>query len=215
MKIEKKIVDILDRFTKLTSELSLRQKQYTFYRDKLLTFDRHVKWQRLGEVAKIKHGKDWKNLKKGNIPVYGSGGIINYVDTYSYNQPTVLIPRKGTITNIFYVDIPFWNVDTIYYTVINDKKIKPKFFYYFMKKVDLISLDTGSSRPSLTQKILNSIKIPILPLAEQNRIVGILDKFDALANSITQGLPKEIKLRKQQYQYYLNALLDFPKPTKD
>ncbi|MGO2234201.1 MAG: restriction endonuclease subunit S [Marinomonas sp.] len=84
----------------------------------------------LEKIAKIKHGKDWKKLASGDIPVYGSGGIMGYVDTYSYDKPTVLIPRKGTITNLFYVDSVFWNVDTIYYTEIDETKILPKYLYY-------------------------------------------------------------------------------------
>ena len=86
-----------------------------------------VEWQSLEKIAKIKHGKDWKKLNAGNVPVYGSGGIMGYVDTYSYDKPTVLIPRKGSITNIFYVDTPFWNVDTTYYTEINTSKVIPKY----------------------------------------------------------------------------------------
>ncbi|ECI9603685.1 restriction endonuclease subunit S, partial [Salmonella enterica] len=58
-----------------------------------------VEWTELGEIAKIKHGKDWKNLDSGAVPVYGSGGVMGYVNKYSYDKPTVLIPRKGTITN--------------------------------------------------------------------------------------------------------------------
>src|SRR5690554_2324872 len=122
-----------------------------------------VEWKNLGEIAKIKNGKDWKKLKEGDIPVYGSGGVMGYVNTYVYNNPTVLIPRKGSITNIFYVETPFWNVDTIYYTDIKSDIINPKFFYYFMKTLDLMKLDTGSGRPSLTQAILNQILIPIPP----------------------------------------------------
>lgn len=165
----------------------------------------------MGEVAKIKNGKDWKILNSGSIPVYGSGGIMTYVDKYAYDKPTVLIPRKGTITNLFYLEEPFWNVDTIYYTEIDDKRIIPKFFYYFLKTIDFDKLDTGSGRPSLTQAILNEIKIPIPELSEQQKIVNILDKFDSLTNSISEGLPKEIALRRKQYEYYREQLLDFPR----
>jgi type I restriction enzyme S subunit len=164
----------------------------------------------LSEVAKIRHGKDYKNLQNGNIPVYGSGGIMTYVDKYSYDKPTVLIPRKGSITNLFYLETAFWNVDTIYYTEIDNKQIIPKFFFYFMKTVDLLSLDTGSGRPSLTMEILNKLIIPVPPLSEQERIVTILDKFDALVNDISNGLPAEIKARRSQYEYYRNQLLTFP-----
>ena len=120
-----------------------------------------VEYKGLGDVAVIKNGKDWKKLGNGNVPVYGTGGVMGYVNKFVYNKPTVLIPRKGSIENIFYLEVPFWNVDTIYYTEINIDVLIPKFFYYFLKTVDLKKLDTGSGRPSLTQAILNKILIPI------------------------------------------------------
>ena len=220
LEIQAEIVRILDAFTamtaELTAELKLRKKQYNYYRDQLLSFEEgEVEWKTLGEVANIKNGKDWKLLGAGDIPVYGSGGIMQYVDAFVYDKPTVLIPRKGSITNIFYVDSPFWNVDTIYYTEIDIGQMIPKFFYYFMTTIDMMQLDTGSGRPSLTQAILNQIKIPLPALTEQARIVAILDKFDALTNSITEGLPREIELRQKQYEYYRDLLLSFPKPDTE
>lgn len=229
LETQKKIVKILDKFTELEAmleaELALRKRQYRYYRDFLLDFDNQIGgiaygykgrlkdavWKTLGEVVNIKNGKDWKNLSSGDIPVYGSGGVMGYVDTFAYDKPSVLIPRKGSITNIFYVDFPFWNVDTIYYTEIDTSKLKPKFFYYFMRTIDLMALDTGSGRPSLTQTILNKIKIPIPPLPEQEKIVAILDKFDILTHFISEGLPYEIALRRKQYEYYRGQLLSFPK----
>ncbi|MDD2155689.1 restriction endonuclease subunit S [Glaesserella parasuis] len=234
--VQLEIVRILDAFTSLTAELTAeltsRQKQYQYFRDKLLNFDdisdkrggyetnsitkallhnKEVVFKALGEVVKIKNGKDWKQLEKGSIPVYGSGGIMASVDAFSYDKPTVLIPRKGSITNIFYVETPFWNVDTIYYTEININELIPKYFYHYMKTIDLEKLDTGSGRPSLTQEILYKIKIPVPSLEEQQRIVAILDKFETLTNSIAEGLPKEIELRRKQYEYYREQLLTFPK----
>lgn len=214
LEIQQEIVDILDKFTQLEAELEAeleaRKKQYEHYRNQLLTFpEGGVQWMALGEISKIKNGKDWKKLNSGNIPVYGTGGVMGYVDTFAYDKPTVLIPRKGSITNVFYINEPFWNVDTIYYTEIDTTQIAPKFFYYFMKTVDLTKLDTGSGRPSLTQAILDKIKIPIPPLAEQNRIVAILDKFDALTTDISTGLPAELKARRAQYEYYRGKLLTF------
>jgi len=175
-----------------------------------------VEWEPLEKLAKIKHGKDWKKLEKGDIPVYGTGGIMGYVAKYSYNKPSVLIPRKGSITNIFYVDSPFWNVDTIFYTEIDESKISPKFLYYVIKTIDLTTLDTGSGRPSLTQAILNKIPIPI-PCPEnpeksfeiQTKIVRILDTFTA----VTSELTSELILRKKQYEYYRDTLLSFDTRT--
>ena len=175
-----------------------------------------VEWLPLVKIAKIKHGKDWKGLQSGSIPVYGSGGIMGYVDKYSYNKPTVLIPRKGSITNIFYVDVPFWNVDTIYYTDIDYSRVIPKYLYYFMKTIDMMALDTGSGRPSLTQAILKEILIPIpcpddskKSLKIQAEIVRILRTFSELTAELTAKLKAELKARKKQYNYYRDQLLSF------
>ena len=217
--VQTEIVKILDALTaltsELTSELTLRRKQYEYYREKLLSFDSLEQLniggakKKLIDIAKIKNGKDWKHLGEGDIPIYGSGGIMGYVDTYSYDKPTVLIPRKGSITNIFYLEEPFWNVDTIYYTEINTTQILPKYFFHFMKTVDLAKLDTGSGRPSLTQAILNEIPIFVPSIEEQHRIVSILDKFEALTNSITEGLPLAIEQSQKRYEYYRESLLNF------
>ena len=167
-----------------------------------------VAWLPLGEVTKIKHGKDWKKLDEGDVPVYGSGGIMGYVDTPAYDKPSVLIPRKGSITNVFYVETPFWNVDTIYYTEIDTALVIPKYLYHFILTVDLMALDTGSGRPSLTQSILNKIPVPIpcpdspkKSLAIQAEIVRILDTFTELTTELTA--------RKKQYSYYREKLLTF------
>ena len=227
---QEKIVGILDNFTnyvtELQAELQARTKQYEYYRDMLLSEEYlnakverlnnitqkeyKIKSTTLEEVIKIKNGKDWKKLGQGNIPVYGSGGKMNVsVDKYSYNKPTVLIPRKGSIGNVFYVEEPFWNVDTIFYTEIDEEKILPKYFYYFIENYDIAKLSTDSTRPSLTQSVLNKVKMNLPPTEIQNKVVQILDIFDNLINEISQGLPKEIELRHKQYEYYREKLLDF------
>lgn len=182
--------------------IKTRKKQYEYSRDELLDIN-DVEYKTLGEVVTIKHGKDYKGLGNGDIPVYGSGGIMTYVDTYSYNKPTVLIPRKGTITNIFYVDEPFWNVDTIYYTEIDIKEILPKYLYFFMKTVNLEALNTGSGRPSLTMQILAKIKISLPPLSEQKQIVSIIEKWD----KYIELLDKKIEIKKNTKKYLQQVLL--------
>jgi len=121
-----------------------------------------VEYKELGEVVKIKNGKNWKKLGTGDIPVYGSGGIMGYVDTFSYNKPSVLIPRKGSLQNIFYTDGPIWNVDTIFYTEIGDFVI-PKFLFYVVQSLHLEKMNEATTVPSQTQGKLNKIKIPIPP----------------------------------------------------
>ncbi|HCN5071748.1 TPA: restriction endonuclease subunit S, partial [Escherichia coli] len=232
------IVRILDKFTaltaELTAELNMRKKQYNYYRDQLLSFDEEqekpiyleklldgveVEWLPLSDLARIRNGKDHKSLSEGEFPVYGSGGIMRYVDTYAYNKPSVLIPRKGSLGNLFFIDVPFWTVDTIFYTEIDEAQIRPKYLYYFLSTVGLGEMNQAGGVPSQTQSVLNKLKIPIpcpdnpeKSLAIQSEIVRILDKFDTLTNSITEGLPREIELRQKQYEYYRDLLFSFPKP---
>ena len=167
--------------------------------------DQKVEWKKLGEVCRIKNGRDYKHLGEGNIPVYGSGGIMRYVDTFVYDKPTVLIPRKGSLHNLFYVDTPFWNVDTIFYTEIDTNQILPKFLYHFLTTQNLEKLNMAGGVPSLTQTVLNKLPIPLPPLSVQSRIVEILDKFTALEAE----LEAELELRKKQYQHYREQLLNF------
>ena len=218
----------------LPAEIEARQKQYEFYRNFLLTFKienytlpktRQDKTRQdiiklfmyifgyinieLGEILKIKNGSDYKKFNIGNVPVYGSGGIINYIDTYIYDKESVLIPRKGSIGNLFYVDKPFWTVDTIFYTVIDKELVIPKYVYYYLSKVNLEKLNTAGGVPNLTQTVLNKILISLPSLEEQQRIVDILDRFDKLCNDISEGLPAEIEARQKQYEYYREKLLTF------
>lgn len=169
-----------------------------------------VEFKDLGRIVIIKNGKDYKHLVPGNIPVYGSGGIMTYVNKYVYNKPTVLIPRKGSLGNIFYIDTPFWNVDTIFYTEIDTKQIEAKYLYYVLAKQHLENLNKAGGVPSLTQSILNKVKIPVPPLEVQNEIVRILDTF----TSHTAELQAELQARKEQYEYYRNKLLSFNKKDK-
>ena len=217
LEIQEKIVQILDKMTgyvtELTSELTSRKKQYSFYRDKLLSFEDEVyqvEWKVLKDVATLKNGKDWKNLPIGEIPVYGSGGEMGeFVADCSYDKPTVLIPRKDSISNLFYLEKAFWNVDTIYYTEIDGSQVIPKYFYYYLTTVNLEEMSTNPTRPSLTQAILDKIKIPVPSLEIQSRIVQVLDNFDMVCNDLNIGLPKEIELRQKQYEYFREKLLTF------
>lgn len=227
IEVQEKIAKTLDKFTnyvtELQSELQSRNKQYEYYRNKLLSeeyliklinqYDLHkyeLKEKTLGDVINLKNGRDWKTLNEGNIPVYGSGGPMNVgVNKFSYDKETVLIPRKGSIDNVFYLTEPFWNVDTIYYTEVDTKLLSVKYFYYFMKNTDLISLSINPTRPSLTQEILNNIKITLPPIEIQEKIVEILDKFQALTQDVSGLLPDEIEKREKQYEYYREKLLTF------
>ena len=135
--------------------------------------------KKLGQVLEIKYGKDHKKLTEGNIPCYGSGGIMRYVNQSISNDESVLIPRKGSLNNIYYLNKPFWTVDTIFWTKINHKLIVPKFLFYKLKLYDFVSGNLGSAVPSMTVSFLNEIKVPLPPLPEQSAIAKILSDLDS------------------------------------
>ncbi len=185
------------------------------YLDKLLD-GVAVEWKRLGDVARIKNGKDHKALGDGDFPVYGSGGIMRYADAYAYNKSSVLIPRKGSLGNLFFVDFPFWTVDTIFYTEIDESITHPKYLYYFLTTAGLGEMNQAGGVPSQTQSVLNELKIPIpcpdnpkKSLEIQAEIVRILDAFTSLTAELTTELTNELTARKKQYKHYRDQLLSF------
>ena len=105
---------------------------------------------------------------------------MTYVDTPMYSKPSVLIPRKGSIDKLYYVDTPFWNVDTVFYTEIDTSKVVEKYVYYVLQKEHLEKLNTAGGVPSLTQGVLNEVLIPVPQLPVQEGSVRILDNFAEL-----------------------------------
>ena len=123
---------------------------------------------------------------------------MTYIDTYVYDKPSVLIPRKGSLDKLYYVDVPFWTVDTIFYTKISEE-VLPKYVFYYLQSQHLERLNKAGGVPSLTQTILNKVLIPVPPLPIQNEIVKLLDNFTELT--------AELQLRKKQYNFYRDSLL--------
>lgn len=161
-----------------------------------------VEWKKLIDVAVIKNGKDYKKLSNGTIPVYGTGGVMTYVDQFASDKPSVLLPRKGSVENVFYVDEPFWTVDTLYWTDIDTSKIYPKFLFISLQRYNLKEFAYGGARPSLSQQILYNLDIPLPSLPEQERIVDILDTF----TSSIDNLKQQIAQRRKQSEYYRDQL---------
>ncbi len=193
----------------IPKEIELRQKQYEYYRDEWLSFNKEVAFLSLDKVAKIRNGKGYKNFNSGDIPVYGSGGIMSYIDNFAYDKPSVLIPRKGSLSKLYYLEKPFWTVDTLFYTEINADLIIPKYLFYYLQTLHLEELNQSGGVPSLTQSQLNILKIPLPSLTEQQ---GIVDKLDLLTDYITELndiLQAELKLRDKQYKYYLEQCINY------
>ena len=228
LEIQREVVEILDNFANLTAELTAelakRKKQYEHYRDMLLNFDGPdgVEWKRLGELCesglvKMARGnviskKDVQN-NPGDYPIYSSSAVgdgeFGRYGKYMFDEELVTWSIDGG-GKFFYREKKKFSVTNVcgYIRVENTNILLPKFLYHALasqwatKSYDYI-------HKALPSTIIDDYFIPLPPIAEQKRIVAILDRFDSLCNSLTEGLPAEIALRKKQYEYYRDKLLSF------
>ena len=239
--IQAEIVRILDTFTELTTELTpeltLRQKQYEYYRDRLLTFEEgEVEWKALGDVSLKSYSG---GTPTAGTPEYYDGGTIPWLRTQEVkfsdieetqvkitpsalnNSAAKWIPENCVIIAISGATAGRSAINKIPLTTnqhcccleIDPEKAFYRYVFHWVSfnYENLKGLGQGA-RGDLNSGIIKSFKIPVPPLEEQARIVAILDKFDTLTNSISEGLPREIALRQQQYEYYRDLLLSFPPP---
>lgn len=223
----------------LEAELEARKKQYEHYKQKcfdicgekkrisdIATIKARVGWQRLTTKEYLKTGDYY--LITGTD--FRSDGTINfdtcvYVDKTRYDMDEniqvhkndILITKDGTLGKVVFLSAEPDKLTTlnsgVFRVKVSDKDVLPRFLYYYFTskqfKDFVESVKTGSTVPHLTQQGLLSLNIAVPPLSEQERIVAILDKFDALVNDISIGLPAEIDARRKQYEYYRDRLLDF------
>ena len=244
MEVQREIVRILDSFTLLTAELTARKKQYEFYRDFLLNFNEdqnEIKWDIIDNIFIMKNGytpskanKDfWEN---GTISWYRMEDIRENGRILSESIQKItpqavkggkLIPKNSIIVAttatigehaLAIADSFLMNQQFTSFTIreLLKDKLDIKFvFYYFFKICEWCKQNTNSSSfPSVDMAKLKKVKFPIPSLQTQQKVVEILDKFDTLVNSITEGLPREIELRRKQYEHYRELLLNFkPKMT--
>ncbi len=146
-------------------------------------------WQKkkTTDLLQIRYGKDHKALEEGNIPVYGSGGIMRKVKPVLYSGQSVLIPRKGSLNNILYVEDDFWTIDTMFYSVPLVQNVA-KYCYLFLSRLDMYSFNIGAAVPSMTVNILDGIDIlepsePVLSAFEEK--VGVY--FAQMKNLVKQN----------------------------
>ncbi|MWQ05641.1 restriction endonuclease subunit S [Glaesserella parasuis] len=240
--VQQEIVRILDAFTSLTAELTAeltsRQKQYQYFRDKLLNFDdisdrggyetnsitkalchnKNVVFKALGDISEnldfMRKPITSGLREEGNIPYYGASGIVDYVKDYIFEGDYLLVSEDGANLLARNTPIAFsisgrnWVNNHAHVLKFNTYSER-RFVEFYLNNIDLTPYISGAAQPKLNKNNLSNIKIPIPSPEEQQRIVVILDKFEALTNSITEGLPKEIELRKKQYEYYREQLLSF------
>jgi len=242
MEVQREIVRILDSFTlltaELTAELTARKKQYEFYRDFLLSFDELNKngggceLKMLGDIGEVRMCK--RILKEqtsvnGEIPFYKIGTFGKEADAYiskelfdeyrsKYSYPKigeVLISASGTIGRavIFNGNDAYFQDSNIVWIENDEGQVLNRYLFYFYQIADW-NIAEGGTIKRLYNDNLKKIKIPVPSLQTQQKVVDILDKFDTLVNSITEGLPREIELRCKQYEHYRELLLNFkPKMT--
>ena len=228
--IQNKIVNILDKFTalttELTTELNARLNQYNYYRDKLLSFaEDEIEHKKLGDILVRTKGtkitaNEMKKIHKdkAEVKIFAGGKTFAFVDYEDIplkninKEPSIIVKSRGIIEFEFY-DKPFSHKNEMWSYHSKNKNINIKYIYYYLKNKEKFFQQIGSKMqmPQISIPDTDGFVIPIPPLSKQKQIVEILDKFDALTNSITEGLPREIELRQKQYEYYRNLLLDFPK----
>lgn len=230
LEVQCEIVHILDDFTLLSAELSAelkaRQKQYEYYKGKLLTFstkNNNIQWTTLGTYCKRLKGTAITASKmkeiaddNGNIRIFAGGKTMintnksNIPDKDIIKVPNIIVQSRGIIDFIYYDKPCSFKREMWSYTAENI--ITLKFIYYYLKKNIEYFRQRGSqmgSMPQISLNITEKYKIPLLTIDEQGRIVNILDRFDKLCNDISEGLPAEIEARQKQYEYYRDKLLTF------
>lgn len=141
------------------------------------------KKKKVTDILTIRYGKDHKNLKDGNIPAYGSGGIMRRVNIALYSGESILIPRKGSLNNILYVDGDFWTIDTMFYSIPKMSDIA-KYMYLFLSNLDMYSFNIGAAVPSMTVNILDGINVLIpnqnILKSFEEHLVPIFNKIETL-----------------------------------
>lgn len=162
--------------------------------------------RKLGEVLKIRHGKDQKEVQSENgiYPILGTGGLMGATNEFLYNKPSVLIGRKGTIDKPQYMETPFWTVDTLFYTEILKENVA-KFIYYIFNLIDWYSYNEASGVPSLNAKTIEKIEKGFPPYEEQKRIAAILSDMDAEIAALEAKLEKYRKVKLGMMQNLLTG----------
>lgn len=232
--VQREIVRILDNFSErtaelteqLTAELTARRKQYEYYRDKLLTFDvlgggaSDCIWRTLGEVCYLKAGKaisayeiSSEKTAVYSVPCFGGNGLRGYVRVANQQGDKPLIGRQGALCgNVCYATDDYYATE--HAVVVTDKGyFNSRFLYHVLVQKDLNQYKTAGAQPGLSVAKLKTISVPVPDISIQNKLVRILDDFDALCNDLTSGLPAEIAARQKQYEYYRDKLLTFKELT--
>ena len=221
IEIQKEIVRVLDTFgeleVELEAELEARQNQYRFWRGKIISTESNMmKIKDIcntmvgGDVPKNSFSKE--KTEDYNIPIYSNGldleGLYGYTNIAKIDKKCVTLAGRGAgVGHSFLRTVPFFPIIRLVCLIPKEEYITADYLYHAIQLVKFKIPTTGI--PQLTVPMVSEYEIPVPSLEEQERIVSILDKFDRLVNDISVGIPAEIELRRQQYEYYRNKLLSF------
>ena len=160
--------------------------------------------KKIKDIANICYGKSQKEVEveDGKYKILGTGGVIGYTNDFLWNRPSVLIGRKGTIDKPQYIEEPFWTVDTLFYTKINENYIA-KWFYYYLDNIDLKKYNEATGVPSLSVANLNTIRIATPTKKEQEKIASILSTVDEQIDNVDALIEKNKELKKGLMQTLL------------
>lgn len=187
---------------------NLQEQAQVIYNDMFIT-NANPSWQsgQLSDLITVRYGKDHKKLADGTYPVYGSGGIMRYVERPLYDKESVLIPRKGTLNNVMYVNEPFWSVDTMFFTEMKLPDVA-KFVFHFVKSRDLVALNAGSAVPSMTTDILNAMELLIPDADTLTKFENVVAPMYLTVQQNTQESSKLAELRDSLLPRLMSGELD-------
>lgn len=220
LEIQREIVRILDTFSKmeaeLEAELEARKQQYEHYRQELLSANSDEDSMSLGEIFEMRAGTHVKAAEIADDPTethpyrcFGGNGVRGYVSGYNYDEDVAFIGRQGALCgNVHRAQGKIYATE--HAVVVTPKaEVDMAWAFHKLTEMDLNQYKTKSAQPGLAVGRIKEIVISFPNIQEQRRIVGLLDKFDALVNDLSNGLPAEIAARRQQYEYYRDKLLTF------
>ena len=217
--VQEEIVRILDSFTSLEAELEARRRQYEHYLHAAVLPDGDLEWTTLGD-ATTNHDRRRKPVtrsdrKEGEFPYYGANGIQDYVHDFIFDGTFLLVGEDGSVKNADGTPVLNWASGKIWVNnhahvlTASSEQFSLRYLYYYLATVDVTAYVTGGTQPKINQKNLNSIPVPVIARDFQDRVVEILDRFDALVNDLSVGLPAELAARRKQYEFYRDRLLSF------
>ena len=230
IEIQREIVRILDDYTEnivelqnqLTAEITARQKQYEFYRDKLLTFDVlrggtiDFRWRMLCEIADISTGNSNTNeaVEDGKYPFFVRSQEPLRKNDFEYDETAIITAGDGVgVGKVYhYIEGRYALHQRAYRIHINTPEVVPKYYFHYMKAKFLPYIQKTmfqGSVASIRRPMLNAFPVPVPSLDVQNCIVNVLDNFEKICSDLNIGLPAEIEVRQKQYEYYRDKLLTF------